>query len=152
MKHTTTNPAKPGPAPTEIALATGLRMTRQRREVFDVIQSKRDHPTATEVFMRVKTRMPGISLATVYNCLETLTENGLILQVNLERAPTRYCPNLEAHGHFHCERCGAIADVPFSHPSGAAGMVSLPKGALVNKVEFSMRGTCPACTRKAARA
>ena len=134
-----------------MALASGLRMTRQRREVYGVIQNKRDHPTATEVFMRVKSRMPGISLATVYNCLETLTENGLILQVNLDRGPSRYCPNLEEHGHFHCLKCGTITDVPFAHPTGATGMVCLPKGARVSRVEFSLRGTCPSCTRKAAR-
>ena len=32
----------------------GLRMTEQRRAVYDALMGKRDHPTAVEVFMRVK--------------------------------------------------------------------------------------------------
>src|SRR5690242_8115268 len=80
---------------------SGLRSTPQREVVFKVILEKRDHPTADEIFARVKNEMPTISLATVYNCLETLVSCGLIRQVNLERAPTRYCPNLHEHVHFH---------------------------------------------------
>ena len=49
-------------------------MTKQRKVVYDVLLDEpRDHPTASEVFMRAKHQMPSISLATVYNCLETLT-------------------------------------------------------------------------------
>ena len=32
--------------------ATGLRLTPQRQQVYDVLLQKRDHPTAEEVFMR----------------------------------------------------------------------------------------------------
>ncbi len=129
----------------EMALFSGLRLTKQRREVYEVILQKRDHPTATEVFLRVKERIPGISLATVYNCLETLAENGLVQQVNLDRAPSRYCPNLREHGHFHCETCGGVSDINF--PATTASMVSLPRGAKVNRVDFSIRGLCPACVK-----
>ena len=53
----------------------GLRMTKQRKVVYGVlIDEKRDHPTASEVFTRAQNRMPSISLATVYNCLETLVQ------------------------------------------------------------------------------
>ena len=90
---------------------SGLRLTPQRREVLDVLLKKRDHPTATEVFMRVKKHRASISLATVYNCLETLVDCGLVRQVNVDREPTRYCPNLEEHGHFICNKCGGVHDV-----------------------------------------
>ncbi|GAB4176311.1 MAG: hypothetical protein Fur0032_16250 [Terrimicrobiaceae bacterium] len=73
----------------------GHRLTPQRREVYEVFLAGRDHPTAKEVFIRAKGRMPTISLATVYNCLETLLGSGLVRQVNVEREATRYCPNLE---------------------------------------------------------
>ena len=78
----------------------GFRFTAQRREVYDAIMARRDHPTAVEVFMRVKETMPSISLATVYNCLETLTESGLVKHVSLDRGSSRYCPNPAPHGHF----------------------------------------------------
>ena len=62
-------------------LGGDLRLTRQRREVYDILMEQRDHPTATELFIKVKERVPTISLATVYNCLETLTGAGLVKQV-----------------------------------------------------------------------
>lgn len=90
---------------------SGLRSTPQREVVYDVLLKKRDHPTADEVFVRVKTELPTISLATVYNCLETLVQCDLVRAVNFERGPTRYCPNLRPHAHFHDEQSGATHDI-----------------------------------------
>jgi Fe2+ or Zn2+ uptake regulation protein len=125
------------------ALGGDRRLTRQRREVYDVLLDRRDHPTATEVFLRVKERVPTISLATVYNCLETLTEVGLVKQVNLDRAPSRYCPNLKEHGHFHCSGCGEISDIGFR--DHAESQLKLPRGSLVEHVEVAIKGLCPSC-------
>ena len=71
------------PAYEETISHNGHRLTPQRREVYNVLLEDRDHPTATEVFLRAKKRVPSISLATVYNCLETLVECGLAKQVNV---------------------------------------------------------------------
>ncbi|HEY5893398.1 MAG TPA: transcriptional repressor [Chthoniobacterales bacterium] len=121
----------------------GFRLTRQRREVYDALMEVRDHPTAAEVFIRVKHRMPSISLATVYNCLETLVQCGLVVQVNLERAPTRYCPNLREHGHFFCEQCGAVVDVDLS--PGDSARWNIPEGFIVTHQEISLKGICKTC-------
>jgi Fur family peroxide stress response transcriptional regulator len=91
--------------------AHGLRSTRQRDHVFAVLLAKRDHPTAEEVFERSQQGMPSISLATVYNCLENLVASGLVKQVNIEREPSRYCPNLAEHAHFHCRQTGRVYDI-----------------------------------------
>lgn len=90
---------------------SGLRSTPQREVVFSVLLKKRDHPTADEVYARVRHEMPTISLATVYNCLETLVQCNLVRAVNFERGPTRYCPNLAPHAHFHDEATGQTYDV-----------------------------------------
>jgi len=57
-------------SPTPDALAqrladSGLRSTPQREVIYDVLLKKRDHPTADEVYARVRADMPTISLATV---------------------------------------------------------------------------------------
>lgn len=123
-----------------------LRDTPQRRHVYDLLVSKRDHPTATEVFIRAKKSMPSISLATVYNSLEALVACGLVRQVHVDREPTRYCPNLEEHGHFVCDTCGAVVDIDL--PAGHARKWNLPAGFTVTHHEISLRGTCAACTTK----
>ncbi len=124
---------------------SGHRLTPQRREVYNVLLEKRDHPTATEVFMRTKQRMPSISLATVYNCLETLVDCGLARQVNVEREATRYCPNLEDHGHFQCENCGQVFDVPLASKQPTQPAWNLPKGFTVSHGEITLRGICTTC-------
>jgi Fur family peroxide stress response transcriptional regulator len=136
----------------------GFRFTTQRREVYDTLLLKRDHPTAVDVFLRVQKKLPGISLATVYNCLETLAECGLVRAVNHDRQPSRYCANLEPHAHFFCEQCGAVVDVPHSDATphgdathqGDTGTAAnagwrLPPGAVVTHHDVSFRGQCGAC-------
>jgi Fur family peroxide stress response transcriptional regulator len=123
----------------------GFRFTPQRREVFEALMAKRDHPTATEVFIRVKERMPTISLATVYNCLETLTECGLVKHVNLDRAPSRYCANREPHGHFFCTECGAVFDLPLRKKEQIEETWELPTNSVVSHHEVTVRGLCPDC-------
>lgn len=125
----------------------GLRLTQQRRRVYEAIMEKRDHPTATEVFMRVKSGMSSISLATVYNCLDTLTACGLVKHVNLDRASSRYCPNLEEHGHFFCDKCGAVFDVPMRETARLDETWDVPAGAIVAHHEVAFRGLCGACAK-----
>ncbi len=133
------------PAYEETISHNGHRLTPQRREVYNVLLEDRDHPTATEVFIRAKKRIPAISLATVYNCLETLVECGLAKQVNVEREATRYCPNLSEHGHFVCESCGIVSDIPVSKGGSLTQFLKVPSGFSVNHSEITLRGTCPAC-------
>jgi len=121
--------------------ACDVRPTPQREVVLKVILEKRDHPTADEIFARVKGLMPSISLATVYNCLEALVRSGLVRQVNLERAPTRYCPNLHEHAHFHDEATGRIHDVELPADFMARLRAILPAGFDASTIELNFRGT-----------
>ena len=90
--------------------------------------------------MRVKDRLPHISLATVYNCLEALVQHGIIRQVNFERESSRYCPNLSEHGHFHDATTGVIHDVDFKPGVNLADVLNLPPGAVIDDVEITLRG------------
>lgn len=119
---------------------SGLRMTRQRQEVYRTLMQQRNHPTANDVFMRVKDRLPQISLATVYNCLEALVQHGIIRQVNFDRESSRFCANLSQHGHFHDAATGIIHDVGFKPGIQLADVLDLPPGAIVDGIEITLRG------------
>ncbi len=126
-------------------LATsGLRMTRQRQQVFDVVAESHDHPTAELIFERAKKANPEISFATVYNCLSVLVECGLIRQVILDRAPVRFCPNMREHWHFYCEKCGEVLDVDVP-TDGAFQTGHLPNSFEVSHVVVALRGKCGGC-------
>lgn len=118
----------------------GLRMTRQRQEVYRFLMGERSHPTANEVFMRIKESLPNISLATVYNCLEALVQHNIVRQVNFDREPSRYCPNLDEHGHFHDEATGRIHDVKFKPGINLTDLLDLPPNTVIKDIEITLRG------------
>lgn len=124
---------------------SGQRSTKQREHIFSVLLEKRDHPTADEVYVRAKSDMPTISLATVYNCLETLVETSLIRQVNFEREPTRYCPNLTQHAHFYCRESGEIVDVDLTDEVIETLMKALPEGFSAQHIDIAYDGKCNGC-------
>jgi Fur family peroxide stress response transcriptional regulator len=122
---------------------SGQRSTKQREHIFAVLLEKRDHPTADEIYARARSEMPSISLATVYNCLETLVESSLIRQVNFEREPTRYCPNLTQHAHFYCKETGEVFDVDL--PDSLIGELKgiLPSGFVAEHIDIAFNGKSP---------
>ena len=124
--------------------AQGFRATSHREHVYHLLLAEPDHPSAEQVFLRAKKARPGISMATVYNCLEILVKSGLVREVQVDRTATRYCPNMQVHGHFYCEGCGVVVDVPFA-PAAPELPLAVPKGLQVSSFEVSLRGVCSKC-------
>ncbi len=124
----------------------GLRSTRQREQVYSVLLGEHDHPTADGIYSRAREEMPSISLATVYNCLDTLVDCGLARQVNFEREPSRYCPmetDNEHYAHFHCTKTGKVYDIHIPSPVLKLLQKIMPEGFSADKVELCFRGTVP---------
>src|SRR6201995_856961 len=119
---------------------SGFRFTPQRQHVYDVLMEERDHPTAEEVFIRAKREMPDISMATVYNCLDTLVQSGMARQVNVDLGWTRFCPHMREHCPFYCDNCAKVFDIdlPCDGPSG----ITLPKGFKAARYEIAIHGLC----------
>jgi Fur family peroxide stress response transcriptional regulator len=88
----------------------GLRVTPQRMAVARAVLTRRDHPTADDLFRAVRRRFPSLSLTTVYHTLETLKALGEVTEIRLGEV-ARFDPNREAHDHFTCLACGRIEDV-----------------------------------------
>ena len=126
---------------TQRLAGSGLRATPQREIVYQVLMERPDHPTADKLFARVKAKMPTISLATVYNCLEALVQCELIKQVNFERESTRYCSNLAEHAHFIDSASGRIVDIEMPPTYLAHLKEAIPPGFTMDDVELNFRGT-----------
>ena len=130
----------------------GLRATRQREHIFRILLSKRDHPTADEVYARARAGMDSISLATVYNCLETLVGCGLVRAVNYEREPTRFCPNLSEHAHFQDRKTGRVYDVDLPPETMEQLRRVLPQGYEADTIELYFHGKTTAGVQSRASA
>lgn len=119
----------------------GLRFTSQRRHVYEVLISQRDHPSAEEVFMRAKQTKPEISMATVYNSLDALVKCGVVRQVNVDRGAAMYCSNMNEHAHFCCDDCGKVFDVNIKN-SPSVPEVDVPADFQVRSIDIALHGRC----------
>ncbi|EPX82043.1 Fur family transcriptional regulator [Salipiger mucosus] len=78
----------------------GIRITRQRAALLDVLADAEDHPDAVELHRRAVARMPGISLSTVYRTLTALEEQGVIHRHQFEGDAARF-EHAETEHHDH---------------------------------------------------
>lgn len=90
----------------------GLRVTQQRMTLLSALTDAADHPSADELFLRVKAVDDSLSLATVYRTLSALEEAGLIRKLSFENEPARFeiTPVLE-HDHLVDVDSGAVIEV-----------------------------------------
>ncbi|MAW72922.1 MAG: hypothetical protein CME11_01550 [Gemmatimonadetes bacterium] len=124
----------------------GHRYTDQRAAVFRLVARSRVHPTAEDVFLGVRTEVPGISLATIYKSLETLVSCGLAKKLNLDDGSARFCGRTEPHHHARCLACGGVSDVPGELGDlEVAALRSQASGFHLVGYELELTGYCSDC-------
>jgi Fe2+ or Zn2+ uptake regulation protein len=100
------------PAIRELFAGRRLRCTAQRRALYEALYRDNSHPTAEELYRRVKPHMSRLSLATVYNTLEALCKVGLARKLPSNNGRCRYDADTSEHLHVCFRDDGVIADVP----------------------------------------
>jgi Fe2+ or Zn2+ uptake regulation protein len=132
--------------------ARGLRITAQRIALVEAFACDASHPTAQELFERLRGTFPTMSFATVYNTLDALAQAGLSSTLRIDSGAARFDPNTAPHHHAVCDACGAAFDIPVRSldpdASGAARVEEATPGFMVTRVEKTYRGTCLGCSRK----
>ncbi|MRG54327.1 manganese uptake regulator, Fur family [Phyllobacterium sp. YR620] len=76
----------------------GIRITRPRRIILDILTSTEDHPDAMKIFHRASEIDDSISLSTVYRTMNLLEEMGAIHRHAFSGGPSRF---EQAHGEHH---------------------------------------------------
>jgi len=87
-------------------------MTKQRRVILDELRKLKSHPSADELYRRVRRFLPRISLGTVYRNLEVLSQQGVVQKVELGGPQRRYDGDATTHYHVRCVECGRVEDAP----------------------------------------
>ncbi|MBO5286299.1 MAG: transcriptional repressor [Clostridia bacterium] len=126
-------------------------MTRQKSLIYDIINKSSDHLTAEEVYRQAVDRMPGIVLATVYNNLNALVRDGLIIKLNLPDKNAHYDKTIP-HDHMVCDRCGKIFDAFVSDKlckDGFINTASSLSGQDIVSYELTLHCICKECQGKA---
>jgi Fur family transcriptional regulator, peroxide stress response regulator len=120
-----------------------FRKTPQRLAIMKFLNGHISHPSAEDVYAAVKKQFPTLSLATVYNTLETLRERGEIVELGSDPAKRRFDTAAEPHHHLICVRCKKIVDIP-----GKFSPVLMAKekmGYQVIRSQVDFHGLCPHC-------
>lgn len=89
----------------------GIQPSPQRVAVARYVLTTRDHPSADQVFARVKDSLPVLARATVYNTLNLFVAKGLLRQHILAEGRVVFDPKIEPHHHFVDDATGAIHDI-----------------------------------------
>ena len=85
-------------------------MTKYGTKILEIVSACRSHMTAEEIFDTLRRTYPAVVLATVYNNLNRLLQEGLIRKVSVEGMPDRY-DRIQRHDHLVCKGCGRLLDI-----------------------------------------
>jgi Fe2+ or Zn2+ uptake regulation protein len=117
-----------------------LRKTPQRVAIVRAFVDDTSHPTAQQIFDRLRRQMPTMSFATVYNTLAALERAGVCRTLRLSHDDSaRFDPMVEPHDHAVCDGCGTVIDVPRLADKSELSEFR------VRAVERVYRGDCQKC-------
>ncbi|MBN9673153.1 iron response transcriptional regulator IrrA [Roseibium aggregatum] len=124
---------------TDILRTAGLRPTRQRVSLAELLYSKGDRHISAELLHEeaVAADVP-VSLATVYNTLHQFTEAGLLREVAIDGNKTYFDTNVSDHHHFFIEGENRVIDIP-GEVVGIDKIPSAPEGMEVVRVDVVVR-------------
>ena len=131
-----------------MAEAQKYRMTRQRAIILDFLGKLKGHPTADEIYNKVKKRLPKISLGTVYRNLEFLCTQGLVTTVDTGGSQRRYECVGEMHYHVRCIDCGFVEDLEFALELLIEDLISKNCDFEITGHRLEFIGYCPKCGKQ----
>ena len=145
-KTTSRASASPGEVTARLE-RVGQRSTRQRAAVYDYLRAVDHHPTAEDVYLAVKRRLPRVSLATVYNALELFVRRGIASKLTYGDAAARYDIRTDVHSHARCLECGRVDDVE-AVPAPRWLSSIRARNFTPTGFRFEILGRCRACRRR----
>jgi Fur family ferric uptake transcriptional regulator len=103
------------PAPSKAAVSkNGVRLTRQRKILLDLIDKTGEHLDAERLYQMAKERDPKLNRVTVYRTLKLLKEGGLVDELDLmhQAGEQHYYETRrkQEHAHVICLGCGKIEE------------------------------------------
>ena len=122
-----------------------MKLTPQRLAIIEYLEGNKSHPSASDIYKAVYEKHPMISVATVYNTLETLKEKKQVLELSIDPQKKRFDPNTKPHHHLICMECRAIADVHRNFKLDLTDGERCDFDIMGNHVDFY--GVCPKCKR-----
>ncbi|MFB9182276.1 Fur family transcriptional regulator [Dactylosporangium sucinum] len=133
----------------DLLRARGLRVTRPRLAVLEVLDSARGHLDVDQIAAQVRQRLDSVSTQAVYDVLSALSRAGLARRIEPAGSPARFEARVgDNHHHVVCRGCGEIADVDCTVGEAPCLTPSQAHGFVLDEAEVTFWGLCPACQQK----
>ncbi|CAK6693604.1 hypothetical protein IFHNHDMJ_01456 [Synechococcus sp. CBW1107] len=117
----------------------GMRLSRQRRMVLDLLWAERDHLSARDIFEKLNDLGRNIGHTSVYQNLEALQSAGVI--ECLDRANGRlYGYRADPHSHLTCSETGAIQDLDVVLPEALVRQIEELTGFAIESYTLHLTG------------
>ncbi len=117
---------------------------RYNKVILEIINNSDTHLTAEQVFFELKKEYPAVALATVYNNLNSLCQQGKIRKISVEGCTERYDKNTR-HDHLVCRRCGKLSDI---HLEDITEQLKKQVGFEIDGYDIKVQYLCPECRAK----
>lgn len=126
----------------------GIRITETRKAVLAYMISSHEHPSAERIYQDLRPDFPNMSLATVYNNLKVLIDEGFVEEIKISNDNTTYF-DFMGHDHLNivCEKCGRIADFEDAEIPDLKREAEAQTGYQITKTQVLMYGVCPDCQK-----
>ncbi len=130
----------------------GMRITPQRVAVCELLAASHEHPTAAMIYDELKPRFHSLSLATIYNTLDTLVGLGVVNVLgHAGDDKVHYDADTEPHVNLACIACSRIIDIPSEHVTHLDSEISAASGYKLLGARVLYYGLCPTCQKKQKR-
>ena len=117
----------------------GMRLSRQRRMVLDLLWAERSHLSARDIFEKLNNLGRNIGHTSVYQNLEALQSAGVI--ECLDRASGRlYGYRADPHSHLTCMDSGSITDLDVVLPAELLRQIEACTGYMIETYTLHLTG------------
>jgi Fe2+ or Zn2+ uptake regulation protein len=133
----------------DLLRARGLRVTRPRLAVLEILATNPGHLDVEDIAERVRQRLESVSTQAVYDVLSALSRAGLARRIEPAGSPARFEGRVgDNHHHVVCRGCGEIADVDCAVGAAPCLDPSQHHDFQIDEAEVTFWGLCPACQRR----
>lgn len=122
-----------------------IKYSRQREAIVQYLSGRTDHPSAEMIYQSIRESYPNISLGTVYRNLALLEETGQLIRIPMENGSDRFDPNVSAHYHFFCRKCGCLQDVPMTALDSLNQLAQAHIDGKIESHSLLFKGLCKNC-------
>ena len=127
--------------------SSNQRITPQKRAILAYLMTHPSHPSAEQICESLKPQFDRMSLATVYNNLNTFVNAGYVLELNVQGQTKLYDFNHGRHAHVICKDCGHVEDLYLNEIDQMVQAANKASDYDISDVEVTFYGRCNHCKK-----